>query len=398
MSEDIAVNRFREYLRINTEQPNPNYEECKNFLEKYAKELGLDFWSFELVPGKPLVGMTLIGKDTTLPSLMLYSHTDVVPTFKEHWTHDPYSAYKDEHGNIYARGAQDMKCIAIGYLEAIRRLKQSGKTQFLRTIHLVFCPDEEIGSFDGMKKFVTTKKFEELNIGFSLDEGSSSDDDTYVVSYGERSVWWIKVKCPGDPGHGSRFLDNNAGIKLQSIINSFLNYREEQRKKFLASGKSIGNFNSINLTKIEGGVQVNVVPSEFYAWFDVRVTPNENFEEFENLISKWCKQAGPDVTYEFELKDGNRKTTPITKEDPFWNAFSSVLEEEGCKYEPLIFPGFSDSRCLRELGIRAIGFSPLINTPCLAHDHNEYLNDKVFLRGVGIYVKLIERLANVQNH
>ena len=25
MSEDIAVTKFREYLRINTEQPNPDY-------------------------------------------------------------------------------------------------------------------------------------------------------------------------------------------------------------------------------------------------------------------------------------------------------------------------------------------------------------------------------------
>ena len=44
---------------------------------------------------------------------MLYSHTDVVPTFPDFWTHDPYSAYKDEAGNIFARGAQDV--FAINY-------------------------------------------------------------------------------------------------------------------------------------------------------------------------------------------------------------------------------------------------------------------------------------------
>jgi hypothetical protein len=30
----------------------------------------------------------------------------VVPTFPEHWTYDPYSAHKDEKGNIYARGGK----------------------------------------------------------------------------------------------------------------------------------------------------------------------------------------------------------------------------------------------------------------------------------------------------
>lgn len=40
-----------------------------------------------------------------------------------------------------------------------------------------------------MKKFVKTRKFEELNIGYSLDEGVTSDNDTYLVAYGERSAW-----------------------------------------------------------------------------------------------------------------------------------------------------------------------------------------------------------------
>jgi acetylornithine deacetylase/succinyl-diaminopimelate desuccinylase-like protein len=50
--------------------------------------------------------MTYPGSDSSLPSLILYCHTDVVPTFLEHWIYPPYSAHKDEKGDIYARGAQ----------------------------------------------------------------------------------------------------------------------------------------------------------------------------------------------------------------------------------------------------------------------------------------------------
>jgi len=32
---------------------------------------------------------------------------------KEHWKYDPFSATLDEKGDIYARGSQDMKCVAI---------------------------------------------------------------------------------------------------------------------------------------------------------------------------------------------------------------------------------------------------------------------------------------------
>lgn len=46
-------------------------------------------------------------------------------------------------------------------------------------------------------------------------------------------------------------------------------------------------------------------------------------------------------------------------------------------------------------GVMAIGFSPINNTPVLLHDHDEFLDEKVFLKGVKIYEQLILNLANV---
>ena len=42
-----------------------------------------------------------------------------------------------------------------------------------------------------------------------------------------------------------------------------------------------------------------------------------------------------------------------------------------------------------------IGFSPLHRTPVLLHDHNEFLNEEVFLKGIEIFVDIIENVANV---
>jgi len=55
------------------------------------------------------------------------------------WTYDPFSAHKDESGNIYARGAQDMKCVGIQYLETIRKYITE-KLKLKRTIHICFTP------------------------------------------------------------------------------------------------------------------------------------------------------------------------------------------------------------------------------------------------------------------
>ena len=66
MTEDICVTRFREYIRINTMQPNPDYKvkfplnswldtfskAADEFLRKYAEEIGLDYSSHECVQGQ----------------------------------------------------------------------------------------------------------------------------------------------------------------------------------------------------------------------------------------------------------------------------------------------------------------------------------------------------------
>ena len=48
-----------------------------------------------------------------------------------------------------------------------------------------------------------------------------------------------------------------------------------------------------------------------------------------------------------------------------------------------------------QLGIPVFGFSPMNNTPILLHDHNEFLNEQVFLRGIHIYQHIIPAVANV---
>lgn len=59
--------------------------------------------------------------------------------FQKYWKYEPFGGEMDEDGNIYGRGAQDMKCVGIQYVEALRRLIQNGQ-KFKRTIHVTFVP------------------------------------------------------------------------------------------------------------------------------------------------------------------------------------------------------------------------------------------------------------------
>jgi aminoacylase len=46
--------------------------------------------------------------------------------------------------------------------------------------------------------------------------------------------------------------------------------------------------------------------------------------------------------------------------------------------EPQIFPAATDSRYLRQLGVPALGFSPMRHTPVLLHDNDEVAGSVFF--------------------
>jgi len=65
-----------------------------------------------------------------------------------------------------------------------------------------YVPDEEIGGFDGAARFVESKEFEELNVGFMMDVGQASPNDEFRVFYADRSPWRVTSRATGQPGHG----------------------------------------------------------------------------------------------------------------------------------------------------------------------------------------------------
>lgn len=144
---------------------------CVEFLKSLGEDLGLKCEVYcPVSPSKPILILSMIGTQPMLKSIILNSHMDVVPVFEEYWTHKPFDADMDETGRIFARGAQDMKCVGMQYLGALRYFKRKQIT-FKRTIHVLFVPEEELGGDGGMADFVNTTEFRDLNAGFSLDEG-----------------------------------------------------------------------------------------------------------------------------------------------------------------------------------------------------------------------------------
>ncbi|KAK4875016.1 hypothetical protein RN001_011438 [Aquatica leii] len=390
-----AVANFQEYLRIPSVHPDIDYNPCIKFLQSQADGLGLTCKVYYCHPKKPIVIITWLGTNHALESILLNSHMDVVPVFEDQWIHKPFSAHIDEKGDIYARGSQDMKCVGTQYLEAIRRLIKDG-VKLKRTVHVCFVPDEELGGLLGMKEFVLTQDFRDLNVGFALDEGIASTDDIYKVFYGERSVWHFVIHCPGQPGHGSLLLDNTPGEKIRYLIDKFSDFRAQEKHKLDTNPNlTIGDVTTVNLTMLKGGVQSNVIPDELVMVIDCRIPVTVDIKAWEETVNQWCKDAGEGVWIEYEQKQPQVPVTQLNDSNRYWVSFKKAFDDLGLKMNTEIFPAGTDCRYVRGVGIPALGFSPMCNTPVLLHDHNEYLNVNTFLRGIEIYTKLLTAVANV---
>ncbi|XP_028787915.1 aminoacylase-1-like [Neltuma alba] len=404
--QETPVTRFQQYLRINTAHPQPDYASAVSFLISQAQSIGLQYRTLEFSPGKPLLLLTWLGSNPSLPSLLFNSHLDSVPAEPSKWLHPPFSAVRTPDGKIFARGAQDDKCIGMQYIEAIRNLKNKNFAP-ARTIHVSYVPDEEIGGLHGAAKFVHSVDFENLNVGFVLDEGQASPDDEFRVFYADRSPWGLKIKANGPPGHGSRMYDNSAMENLMKSLEVISRFRESQFDVVKAGKAANSEVISVNPVYVKAGVTsdtgfaMNVQPSEAEAGFDLRLPPTANPEEMKRRIAKEWVPAIRNMSYEIiekgPIRDymGRPLMTLTNASNSWWLVFEQAITFAGGKLaKPEILSSTTDARYIRQTGIPVLGFSPMSNIPILLHDHNEHLRDTVYLKGIKVYESVISSLSS----
>lgn len=392
----------------------PSYDSCAAWLLNSLTALGLQpFILAESEPHKPIVVAVWTGSEPSMPCILLNSHYDVVPAMQEHWSVPAFEGLVRE-GRIYGRGTQDMKCVCAQYIVALRKMRTTGYAP-RRSIVLSFVPDEEIGG-GGMKLLMTSAFFRSIKIGIALDEGLASESDRYSVFYGERLPWWVKIEATGNTGHGSRFIESTAVEQLIGVVNKALDFRQDQKDQLFGKGKhagcthavakSLGDVTSLNVTMLRSGVQsngvdvLNVIPPLAEAAMDIRISPHVAPSQIGDMISSWCQDCKLDggvVRWKFaeEAAMQHAVTSTDPAVNPWWKVFTKVLEEDlkiGC--DPSVFPAATDSRFLRAMGIRAIGFSPMRRSPILLHEHDEYIDEAVYIEGCEVFVRLLATLGS----
>ena len=190
-------------------------------------------------------------------------------------------------------------------------------------------------------------------------------------------------------------LKDTVAEKLRLLLDKIYDYRQSQ-ELILEKNPDLllGDVTSLNITKMKGGKQRNVLPPVVEVTVDIRIALTENIVEFEEMLYKWAKESGENIEIEFLVKETQIPPTKIDQSNVYWAAFKKAVDEMNLKIKPQVFPAGTDASYLRDNGIPALGFSPMINTPVLLHDHDEFLHADIYLKGIEIYKNILEEVAN----
>jgi acetylornithine deacetylase/succinyl-diaminopimelate desuccinylase-like protein len=431
---DEGVKYLSEYIQVNTTNPPGNETLGAEFLAKILRANGIECELFETEKGRSCLYARIKG-DGTKKAIVLLNHIDVVPAQASDWTHPPFSGAIID-GEIWGRGALDMKGMAIAELETMLALKRAGKPMHRDVIFLA-TPDEEVGGTYGAEWFakhhpelVKDAEFL-LNEGYMVEADSKGQAKYWGVDISEKSVLWLKLTAKGDAGHASMPMPDSAPNRLVRALEKIVNNppsptvlpavreffhsvaaREDEptRSYFANIDETVKDpkayaailpdklrsamlRNTVSLTVLKAGYKTNVIPAEATAELDCRLLPGVTKEQFVEEIR--AKMGDPSI--EVSVLD-NVTAGAAPMNTALYDAIKAVAAEEqpGVPVVPVVVPWFTDSHWFRDLGIVGYGFEPVETDPehlATMHGKNERVPVVAFKNGVRRMHKIVSRIV-----
>jgi acetylornithine deacetylase/succinyl-diaminopimelate desuccinylase family protein len=213
------------------------------------------------------------------PVIALNAHGDVVPP-GEGWTHDPYGGEVAD-GKLYGRAAAVSKSDFATYTFALRALEALG-APLKGAIELHFTYDEEFGG--------------ELGPGWLLRQGLTKPDFliaagfSYEVVTAHNGCLQMEVTVHGKMAHAA--IPHTGVDALQGavrILNAL--YELNTRYKSITSKVPGITHPYLNVGRIEGGTNTNVVPGKVVLKLDRRMIPEEDPAQVESEVRRTIDEA-----------------------------------------------------------------------------------------------------------
>ncbi|HYS13930.1 MAG TPA: M20/M25/M40 family metallo-hydrolase [Burkholderiaceae bacterium] len=270
------VQLLQELVRVPTDTPPgnnaPHAERTAELLERFGFQAERHAVPAQQVRDYGLMSITNLivrRRYGDGPTIALNAHGDVVPP-GEGWTHDPYGGEVVD-GKLYARAAAVSKSDFTTYTFAVRAL-EALQAPLKGGVELHFTYDEEFGGELGpgwLLKHKLTKPDFLLAAGFSFE-----------VVTAHNGCLQMEVTVHGKMAHAAIPATGIDALQAAVTILNAL-YAQNERYRSITSKVTGITHPYLNVGRIEGGTNTNVVPGKVVFRLDRRMIPEENPVEVE---------------------------------------------------------------------------------------------------------------------
>jgi succinyl-diaminopimelate desuccinylase len=287
------------------------------------------------------------------PHLMFAGHTDVVPPGDEaSWRHPPFSG-EIENGEMYGRGAVDMKGGIACFVAAVaRHVEKHGRPK--GSVSLLITGDEEGPSINGTSKLLDWavsrgESWDAAIVGEPTNPNRLGD----MIKIGRRGALSGIVTVNGVQGHAAYpHLADNPVRGIVALVEALLHP---------AFDEGTENFQATNLevTTIDvGNPATNVIPAKAVANFNIRFNDRWTAEtiqaEIHNRLDKAAAKKklrpGRESPIDYELTWRDRPSPVfLTRDEKLVAALGgSVAAITGSRPELSTSGGTSDARFIKD--------------------------------------------------
>ena len=354
--EKVLIEYLKNLIRYDTSYPPGSTTEISTYIFKILDDCGYTTSLHENKKG--LINIVAkMGKGS--PSLVLNTHIDTVGTGDlENWNHNPFEAVIDGN-NIFGLGAANCKGSGAVQLWLAREIAKKGGPK-KGQLTFTFVTDEESLDANGTAFLRSSKAISPDILLFG-----APTNNCLIIE--ERGVLWVEIisygksSHAGEPQRGDNAISRMIRICNHIDMNMSLKLNNRQYK---------GMESTINLGKIEGGKNTNVVPNFCRVEIDRRLLPNEDnkeaFFEIENII----KDSGePEGSYKINKLRG---TNGFSGKEDSLLVTSISKSYETITGKPIEFTnaiGVSDGRYFFDDNVEIVNFGPGIGSA--GHSNNE---------------------------
>lgn len=353
---DEEVRFLQELIRVPTDTPPgnnaPHAERTAELLQTFGFEAEkhpvpeADVRAYGLESITNLIVRRPYSKPGEGRTIALNAHGDVVPP-GEGWTKDPYGG-EIESGRIYGRAAAVSKCDFASFTFAVRALEALG-APLKGGVELHFTYDEEFGG--------------EMGPGWLLRKGLTKPDlmiaagFSYEVVTAHNGCLQMEVTVHGKMAHAA--VPDTGVDALQGAVH-ILNalYAQNALYRKVTSGVAGINHPYLNVGRIEGGTNTNVVPGKVSFKLDRRMIPEENPVEVEATIRQVIADAAAGcagISVDIKRLLLARSMKPLAGNKPLVDAIQKHGEALfGQKIPAMGTPLYTDVRLYAEAGIPGV--------------------------------------------